>query len=90
MHELPIQDFGPNEKLTFLCQMATSPKLVHNMGFLLLAISSHSIHIVNPTQEKLGNFEFAIRARGELEKCVYAHALGMCLRIITGDGCPRK
>jgi hypothetical protein len=41
------------------------------MGFLHLAVSSHSIHIVSPTQAKLGNFEFAIRARGELKNCVY-------------------
>ncbi|KAK2710059.1 hypothetical protein QYM36_013658 [Artemia franciscana] len=35
------------------------------------AISSHSVHIISPTQAKLGNFEFSIRARGELENCVY-------------------
>ncbi|XP_065559821.1 uncharacterized protein LOC136026917 isoform X1 [Artemia franciscana] len=71
MHELPIQEFGLKKKLTFLCQIATALKLVHNMGFLHLGISSHSIHIVSPTQAKLGNFEFAIHARGELNKCVY-------------------
>ncbi|KAK2709485.1 hypothetical protein QYM36_013217 [Artemia franciscana] len=71
MHELPIQEFGLKKKLTFLCQIATALKLVHNMGFLHLAISSHSVHIVSPTRAKLGNFEFAIRARGELNKCVY-------------------
>ncbi|KAK2705531.1 hypothetical protein QYM36_015801 [Artemia franciscana] len=61
----------PIKKLTFLCQIATALKLVHNMGFLHLAISSHSIHIVSPTQAKLGNFEFAIHARGELKNCLY-------------------
>jgi len=71
MHELPVQEFGLKKKLTFLCQIATALKLVHNMGFLHLAISSHSIHIVSPTQAKLGSFEFAIRAQGELNKCVY-------------------
>ncbi|XP_065559820.1 uncharacterized protein LOC136026916 [Artemia franciscana] len=71
MHELPVQEFGLKKKLTFLCQIATALKLVHNMGFLHLAISSHSVHIISPTQAKLGNFEFAIRARGELENCVY-------------------
>jgi serine/threonine protein kinase len=56
MHELPVQEFSLKKKLTFLWQIATALKLVHNMGFLHLAVSSNSIHIVSPTQAKLGPF----------------------------------
>ncbi|KAK2715397.1 inactive serine/threonine-protein kinase TEX14-like [Artemia franciscana] len=71
MHEPPVQVFGREIKLIFLSQIANALKVVHNMGFVHLAVSSHSIHIVSPTQAKLGNFEFAINAQGEVENQAY-------------------
>ncbi|KAK2705855.1 hypothetical protein QYM36_016012 [Artemia franciscana] len=65
--EIPLNDSN-------IEKFGSSPPSKSDICFIQ-TISSHSIHIVNPTQEKLGNFEFAIHARGELEKSVYAQCL---------------